>query len=86
MRCSNHLSQSIAIPFHLLLPFLGPCAGQRELQTDVAFVAGIFYELFLIRQSPHYDFDAPKPRPSTGVLDGEAVKKMVFIQALPALD
>src|SRR5258708_27568593 len=48
-------------------------------------MAGIFYELLLIRQSPHYDFDAPRPRPSTGVLDGEAVKKMVFIQALPAL-
>jgi hypothetical protein len=36
--------------------------------------------------TPHDDFDAPRPRPSAGVVDGEAVKKMVFIQALPALD
>src|SRR5258708_26471243 len=48
-------------------------------------MARIIYQLLLVRQPPHYDFYAPWPRPGTGVLNGEPVKKVVFIQALPAL-
>src|SRR5437879_6484375 len=48
-------------------------------------MACILYELLLIGQSPHYKFYAPGPRPSTWVLNCEPVKKMIFIQALPAL-
>src|SRR5260370_16181786 len=69
----------------LLLFLFSPRRGQGELQTDVAFMAGILYELLLIGQSPHYEFYAPRFRPSTLVLHGAPVKKVVFIEALPAL-
>src|SRR6266700_6073913 len=68
----------------LLLFLFSPRRGQGELQTDVAFMAGVLYELLLIGQSPHDEFYAPWFRPSTRVLHGEPVKKVVFIQALPA--
>src|SRR5260370_38465860 len=48
-------------------------------------MAGVLYELLLIGQSPHDELYAPWLRPGTWVLNGEPVKKMVFIEALPAL-
>src|SRR5437899_11982807 len=69
----------------LLLFLLSPRRGQGELQTDVAFMAGILYQLLLIGQSPHDEFYAPRFRPSTRVLNCSPVTEVVLIQALPAL-
>src|SRR5207253_9787702 len=77
---------SLVVPILVLLFFLfSPRSGQRELQTHVAFMACVHYELLLIHQSPHYEFYTPWSRPSTRVLNCEPVKKTVFIQAFPVL-
>src|SRR5207237_8211195 len=41
-----------------LFPVLGPCRRQGKFQTDIAFVARVLDELFLIREFPHYELDA----------------------------
>jgi hypothetical protein len=69
----------------LFFPLFGPGSGQRELEIDVAFVARILNELFLIRQPPHYEFHAIRFRPGSRIIQREPVKQVRVIQALPAL-
>src|SRR5262249_15870353 len=59
----------------LFFPLFGPCSRQRELKTDVAFVARILHELFLIRQPPHYEFYAIRFRPGCWIIHRESVKQ-----------
>ena len=65
--------------------FFGPCSGQREFEIDVAFVARILHELFLIRQPPHYEFYAIGFRPRCWIIHRESVEQVRVIEALPAL-
>src|SRR6266446_5391764 len=84
-RCLIASSPLLLLLLFLFFPLFGPCSGQRELETDVAFVARILHELFLIRQPPHYEFYAIRFRPGCWIIHRESVKQVHVIQALPAL-
>src|SRR5437773_6107620 len=63
-------------------PVLGTCRRQGKLQTDIAFVARVLDELFLIREFPHYKLDAKGLGAPSGVIAGISEKQVVCIEQL----
>ena len=80
-----HARRLLILLFLYFFPLFSPGSGQRELEIDVAFVARILHELFLIRQPPHHEFHAIRFRPGSWIIQRESVKQVRVIQALPAL-
>jgi hypothetical protein len=65
-------------------PLFDPGSGQGELEIDVAFVARVLHELFLIRQPPHDEFDAVRPGPGSRIIQRESVQQVRVIQRVGA--
>src|SRR6185295_8182159 len=65
-------------------PVLRTCCGQGELQADVALVARVLDELFLIREFPHHKLDAIGLGARSGIIARVSEQQVVCIEQLVA--